>query len=114
MYTFGSAGIGSTYRNNLKALEKWRIIPRMLRNATDRNLEVGSSYLLIAGLDLVASLDYPLWRQAPLAGARRSCGGTRHPTQGWRARNCERRRKGRGPTHHVDRQHALHRSRGQG
>jgi isopentenyl diphosphate isomerase/L-lactate dehydrogenase-like FMN-dependent dehydrogenase len=38
-YTFGSAGIGRTYRDNLEALEQWRIIPRMLRNATDRNLE---------------------------------------------------------------------------
>jgi lactate 2-monooxygenase len=39
MYTFGSAGTSSTYRNNLEALEQWRIVPRMLRNATDRNLE---------------------------------------------------------------------------
>ncbi|KAH9983711.1 FMN-dependent alpha-hydroxy acid dehydrogenase [Russula compacta] len=39
MYTFGNAGIGSTYRANLEALEQWRIIPRMLRNATDRNLD---------------------------------------------------------------------------
>jgi lactate 2-monooxygenase len=47
IYTFGSAGIGSTYRNNLEALEQWRIIPRMLRNATDRNLEVGRAYFLL-------------------------------------------------------------------
>jgi len=39
MYTFGSAGTGSTHRVNLVALERWRIVPRMLRNATDRNLE---------------------------------------------------------------------------
>ncbi|KAI0298114.1 FMN-dependent alpha-hydroxy acid dehydrogenase [Multifurca ochricompacta] len=39
MYTFGNAGTGSTYRNNLEALEQWRIIPRMLRNATHRNLD---------------------------------------------------------------------------
>ena len=108
MYTFGSAGISSTYRNNLEALEKWRIIPRMLRNATDRNLEVGGPYLLTAEPDPVASLDYPLWRQAPLASAPCSSGGTRHLTQGWRARNCECCRKGRGTIHHVDRQHALH------
>jgi lactate 2-monooxygenase len=48
MYTFGSAGTSSTYRNNLEALEQWRIVPRMLRNATDRNLEVRSAYLLHA------------------------------------------------------------------
>jgi lactate 2-monooxygenase len=40
MYTFGSAGSSETYRNNLEALERWRIIPRMLRDTTDRNLEV--------------------------------------------------------------------------
>ena len=40
MYIFGSAGSARTYQNNLDALEQWRIIPRMLRNATDRNLEV--------------------------------------------------------------------------
>ncbi|KAH9983254.1 FMN-dependent alpha-hydroxy acid dehydrogenase [Russula vinacea] len=39
MYTFGSAGTGSTYRNNLEALEQWRIMPRMLRNVTHRNLD---------------------------------------------------------------------------
>ncbi|KAF8262090.1 FMN-dependent alpha-hydroxy acid dehydrogenase [Lactarius quietus] len=39
MYIFGSAGTGSTYRNNLETLEQWGIVPRMLRNATDRNLE---------------------------------------------------------------------------
>jgi isopentenyl diphosphate isomerase/L-lactate dehydrogenase-like FMN-dependent dehydrogenase len=48
MYTFGSAGTSSTYRNNLEALEQWRIVPRMLRNATDRNLEVRGAYLLSA------------------------------------------------------------------
>ena len=40
MYVFGSAGTGSTYRNNLEALQQWRIIPRMLRDATHRNLDV--------------------------------------------------------------------------
>ena len=40
MYTFGNAGTGSTCRSNLEALEQWRIIPRMLRNATHRNLDV--------------------------------------------------------------------------
>lgn len=40
MYTFGNAGTGSTFRSNLEALEQWRIIPRMLRDATHRNLDV--------------------------------------------------------------------------
>ncbi|KAI9507965.1 FMN-dependent alpha-hydroxy acid dehydrogenase [Russula earlei] len=39
MYTFGSAGTGSTYRNNIDALAQWRIIPRMLRDVTNRDLD---------------------------------------------------------------------------
>jgi lactate 2-monooxygenase len=105
MYTFGSAGSSSTYRNNLEAFERWRIIPRMLRNTTDRNLEVSCAYLLSAAprADPIASLDHPLWRKAPLAGARRSRGCTRNPTQGWRARDCEGSSKCRCATDHVDR-----------
>jgi lactate 2-monooxygenase len=44
MYTFGSAGTGSTYRNNFEALDRWRIIPRMLRNVTHRNLDVRDNF----------------------------------------------------------------------
>lgn len=40
MYAGGSAGTNATYRANLKGLEKYAIIPRMLVNATKRNLEV--------------------------------------------------------------------------
>ncbi|EIN12180.1 oxidoreductase [Punctularia strigosozonata HHB-11173 SS5] len=39
MYTFGSAGTSSTERANRKAFETWRIVPRMLRDATVRNIE---------------------------------------------------------------------------
>ncbi|KDR82554.1 hypothetical protein GALMADRAFT_237926 [Galerina marginata CBS 339.88] len=39
MYAGGSAGTNSTYRANLRAFEKWGIIPRMLVNATRRSLE---------------------------------------------------------------------------
>ncbi|KAF9525889.1 oxidoreductase [Crepidotus variabilis] len=39
MYAGGSAGSNATYRANLKAFEKWGIIPRMLVNATHRSLE---------------------------------------------------------------------------
>ncbi|KAJ7465021.1 oxidoreductase [Mycena latifolia] len=39
MYAGGSAGTNSTYRANLRAFEKYRIVPRMLVNATFRNLE---------------------------------------------------------------------------
>jgi hypothetical protein len=51
MYTFGNAGTGSTYRSNLEALEQWRIIPRMLRNATHRNLDVTTTTLLCQQLE---------------------------------------------------------------
>ncbi|KAI0049448.1 FMN-dependent alpha-hydroxy acid dehydrogenase [Auriscalpium vulgare] len=39
MYTFGSAGSGATDHANRKALQRWRIIPRMLRDASERTLE---------------------------------------------------------------------------
>lgn len=37
-YAGGSAGTNTTYRNNKRAFEKWGIIPRMFRNATERTL----------------------------------------------------------------------------
>ncbi|KAF7300052.1 Fmn dependent [Mycena kentingensis (nom. inval.)] len=39
MYAAGTAGTGSTYRANLRAFERYRIVPRMLVDATTRNLE---------------------------------------------------------------------------
>ncbi|KAF9568745.1 oxidoreductase [Agrocybe pediades] len=39
MYAGGSAGTNATYRANLDAFNKWGIIPRMLVDATTRNLE---------------------------------------------------------------------------
>ncbi|KAK7008249.1 Fmn dependent [Favolaschia claudopus] len=39
MYAGGSAGTNSTYRANLAAFEKYRIVPRMLIDATTRTLE---------------------------------------------------------------------------
>ena len=40
MYAGGSAGTNSTYRANLRAFNKYGIIPRMLVNANQRSLEV--------------------------------------------------------------------------
>jgi len=51
MYTFGNAGTGGTYRNNLEALEQWRIVPRMLRDATHRDLDVGAAFSLAPNRD---------------------------------------------------------------
>lgn len=45
MYAGGSAGIWSTYRANRRAFEKFCLIPRMLVDATTRNLEVINSYI---------------------------------------------------------------------
>ncbi|KAL0960580.1 hypothetical protein HGRIS_005614 [Hohenbuehelia grisea] len=39
LYAFGSAGTNSTCRDNLRAFDHFKIIPRMLVNATTRNLE---------------------------------------------------------------------------
>lgn len=39
MYSFGSAGTGSTDHANRAEFQKWKIIPRMLRNVTARTLE---------------------------------------------------------------------------
>lgn len=39
LYVFGSAGNCSAERWNRRELERWRIVPRMLRDATERNLE---------------------------------------------------------------------------
>ncbi|KAJ7505860.1 oxidoreductase [Mycena galericulata] len=39
MYAGGSAGTYSTYRVNLRAFERYRIVPRMLVDATVRNIE---------------------------------------------------------------------------
>jgi lactate 2-monooxygenase len=42
MYAGGSAGTNSTYRANLRAFDKYLIVPRMLVDATQRSLEVCS------------------------------------------------------------------------
>ncbi|KZT12186.1 FMN-dependent alpha-hydroxy acid dehydrogenase [Laetiporus sulphureus 93-53] len=39
MYVFGSAGTASTHDHNRREFDKWKIIPRMLRNVTSRKLE---------------------------------------------------------------------------
>jgi len=39
-YVVGAAGSGSTARANREALDRWRIVPRMLRNVGERDLTV--------------------------------------------------------------------------
>jgi lactate 2-monooxygenase len=38
-YAAGAAGSGATYRANLEAFDRWRIVPRMLSGATDRDAQ---------------------------------------------------------------------------
>ena len=40
-YVSGGAGTGSTMRANRAAFERWRIVPRMLRDTSQRDLSVG-------------------------------------------------------------------------
>jgi isopentenyl diphosphate isomerase/L-lactate dehydrogenase-like FMN-dependent dehydrogenase len=54
MYAGGSAGTSSTYRANLAAFEKYRIVPRMLVDATTRSLEVGLQLRLLTGSESFA------------------------------------------------------------
>lgn len=56
MYTFGSAGSSSTNKANLKALQQWKIIPRMLRDASTRSLEVRFPPLFFLSLRNILSL----------------------------------------------------------
>ncbi|MEV4326822.1 alpha-hydroxy-acid oxidizing protein, partial [Microbispora rosea] len=39
-YVAGSAGSGRTERANREALDRWRIVPRMLRDVRERDLSV--------------------------------------------------------------------------
>src|SRR5262245_3874121 len=39
-YVWASAGAGNTHRANLEAFERWRIVPRFLRDVSQRRLEV--------------------------------------------------------------------------
>ena len=56
MYVSGSAGTNSANAGNLEELAKWRIVPRMLRDATVRSLEVGG-FVSRAGSILTHSVD---------------------------------------------------------
>ncbi|MDG6982944.1 MAG: lactate 2-monooxygenase [Nitrososphaerota archaeon] len=39
-YVSGGAGVGSTMKANLEAFQKWRIVPRMLKDVSQRDLKV--------------------------------------------------------------------------
>lgn len=52
MYVAGSAGTDSTYNANLEAFRKWNIIPRMLVDATARNLEVRIDKIVLVSVHI--------------------------------------------------------------
>jgi hypothetical protein len=106
--------VSSTYRNNLEALEQWRIIPRILRDAPDRDLEVSSvicSQLLRP--------DPAMSPQTTLFGVKLSSPVLLAPVgvQGILHEDGEQLlelQQGRGSTDHVFCEHAFDRSCGQG
>ena len=55
MYVNGSAATGSTYDANRKAFDKYRIIPRMLVNASTRNIEVSVYTPYVRGVSVPRS-----------------------------------------------------------
>ena len=48
MYTFQSAGHATTEAANRTELDKWKLIPRMLRDATVRDLNVSRIFQTVA------------------------------------------------------------------
>jgi hypothetical protein len=58
---FSPMPTGSTYHNNVSALEQWHIIPRMLRNAAHHNLNVGSRISLADNRELTTPRRLPFW-----------------------------------------------------
>jgi hypothetical protein len=66
MYVNGSAGTNSTCDNNLEAFRKWNIVPRMLVDASHRNLKACHGlcvfmldYLLTHGVDNIIRSGIP-------------------------------------------------------
>lgn len=58
MYAHGNAGVWSTYRGNVQAFEKYRIIPRMLVDATTRDLQVRTLHENTASLPTTDAIRY--------------------------------------------------------
>ena len=73
MYTFGSAGLSSTEYANRTALEHWRLVPRMLRDATTRNLDVSLVACPVLDAILRMPADDNIRRETPFTGLHRAC-----------------------------------------
>lgn len=97
MYTFGSAGQGEADAANRIEFEKWKIIPRMLRDATHRNLNVGGllEYCLAEETALTCCnwmmVDHSVRCRVPLALARLPRRRTGYRAS--RRRDCDSKRR---------------------
>src|SRR4029078_11154265 len=80
-YVFGGAGREHTMRSNLEAFRRWRIVPRMLRDVSERDLSV-----TVLTTRMPAPAAAPAcgrrWR-GRLSGSSPSC--ARRPSWRWRA-----------------------------
>lgn len=113
MYVFGSAGTNSTYAANLAEFGRWKIIPRMLRDATVRNLEVRVIAPVTSHWDqsnTICILDNFIWRKAHISADH--CTSWRPRNRSPKRRICFSccRRKPRRDLHHEHSVHSLHRS----
>jgi hypothetical protein len=101
MYTFGSAGTCSTDAANRRAFNRWKIVPAMLNDCTNRNVEV-SIYERVIPLSNVFCvwLDNDPWREVPRASFHSACGCTGYLACGRRTRNCKGCRCLRDPLHY--------------
>lgn len=64
MYTFGSAGTRSTDMANKKALEKYKLVPRMLVEATSRSIEAS----ILLAMDMAKSMLLLVSSRQPFSG----------------------------------------------
>jgi len=99
MYAGGSAGTNATYRANADAFNKWGIIPRMLVDATTRNLEV-CEYIFLTGYVMKTSaLDHDLWRYTFGTSFHSAHRCTSNFSPRCRIKSCTRREGTRGALH---------------
>jgi hypothetical protein len=105
MYVYGSAGTNSTCDANLKAFHKWAIIPRMLVDATPRNLKVSPtlfSFSINYSLPRIhiRTADDHLWRGISVPAAHGPDRSWRYHAPRCRTRFCTRSKDYRGTLHY--------------
>ena len=86
-YVVASAGSGSTARANVAAFERWRIVPRMLRDHAERDLST-----TVLGTPLAAPVLLGPGRRADPGPPRRRAGHRPRRERRWAWPTCTRRR----------------------